>query len=346
MKRIILFAGVVLLMWGCRSGSDFKTVDDITESVELKGSLISPEIIYNGTKVKTAGIDKVLPHNNDELVLVNFSEKSVYIAGLDLKVKKKLYLRDKYESMLRDRLFDAFINKDTLFLADNSMSIKKVNLNNGTMETIPLKGMIYFSQPYHLTFGQDGNYIYTFVCFPNTVKDKVAGDFVCGSVFTPKGEMVKLIPLQKDLFTHEAITKDNAMCLVDGNRIYLTLELEKNALILDSDFNKIDQKALYINKDWRKPQTNGKQFSAYIINNQPLVKFKDKFIQWPPAGNVENKSRLVVYDKDFNPLKKIFLAGTEKTSFYNYTAVGDNLVVYSAGRNGDENIYIYDLKNL
>lgn len=347
MKNLIFVFIACLIISGCKSTSDsFKTVDEISKQENLKPELKSAEIIYNGTKTALSSIDKALPYNQTEFVLVSYGEKSVYITGFNLVVKKKIYLKEKYEALLHERIFDAFINKDTLFIADNSMSIKKVNLITGEMVKIPLTGMTYFSQPYYLSFAPNGNYIYTFNCFANTTKDKIkTGDFVCGAVFTPKGKIIEQLAVPKDVFSHEAILRDRALCVPDGDRFYLCFEMEKNFLLLDSKFGRTDQKSFYINNDWHKPQISGKQLSAYIINTQPFEIYKDRIVHWPPPGNKEMLGRLVVYDKDFNPLKKVYLADLQKTSFYSYIFSGDKLIVYSGGRNGDENIYIYDAKS-
>lgn len=345
-KTMVLLLAVVLLA-GCKSKSNsLQTVESITDQTELKLELKSNTLNYNGKKVETAFIDKALGYKEDQMVMVSFREKAVYITDLTLNVKKKIYLKPKYEAMMSEKPFDAFIKGDTLFIADISMSLKKLNLVTEEMTKTPLKGMKYFSQPYSMSFAENGNYIYTFNCFQNTTKDKVKGDYVVGAVFGPTGNFIEQIGVEKTVFEHEVIGRDKAFYTDAGSKKYIYFEMEKNVLMLDANNNKTDIKSLYVNKDWTKPVIKEKQLSAYIINTQPLVQYGDKFIHWPPPGKFEKKGRMIVYDSNLEPVKKVYLAGIEKAAFYSYFTCGNKLVVFSNNRNGDDNIYMYDIKGL
>lgn len=348
MKNFICILLLAAALTACKPGaSSFDTVESIQQQSELNCEATHDKLNYDGRKIETSMIDKTICYNNNELVLVSFKEKAVYITDIQLNVKKRIDLRIKYSKILTFSLFNAFLNKDTLFLADNSMSIKKLDLTTGEMKMIPLKGMVYFSQPYYMSFQKNGNYIYTFNCFLNTTKDKVkTGDYVVGAVFTPDGNLADHITAPKDIFEHDAIGKDKAFYSEFNGKHYLYFEMAKNILILDSLNNKIDRKSLYLNKDWTKPVNKGKQLSAYIVNTQPLTPYKNMFIHWPPPGNIETRARVVIYDQEFKPIKKVYLNGLDKIAFYSYVVCGDKLVVASDGSNGDPKVYIYDLKGI
>jgi hypothetical protein len=347
MKKITFVLLAVVLLAGCKNHSNsIQTVESITAQTELKQELKSNRLNYNGAEVETALIDKALSWKDNALVFVSFREKAVYIADLTLNVKKKIFLKKKYDAMFNDKPFDAFINGDTLFIADNSMSLKKLNLVTEEMTKTPLRGMQYFSQPYYMSFAKNGNYIYTFNCFPNSTKDKVKGDFVVGAVFGHNGSLVEQIGVDKDVFDHDLISRDIAFYTEAGDKHYIYFEMEKNVLLLNADNNKTGIKSLYVNKDWNKPVFKNKQLSAYIVNTQQFVPYGDKFIHWPPPGNIEKKGRVVIYDGNVEPVKKVFLAGLEKTAFYSYFTCGDKLIVFSNNRNGDDNVYMYDLKSM
>ncbi len=348
MKNLIWILFLLLITTACGVNSDsVKPVDDIKTRTELNAVLKTDRLNYEGKITGTSLIDKVFPYKDSSLILISFGEKTIYFTDLHLNASKRIDLRAKYGAQLPAQIYNAFLNKDTLFFADNSYSIKKLNLISGEFKEIPLNGMIYFSKPYYLSFSRNGDLVYTFNCFTNTVKNKIKeGDYIGGAIFKPDGNLKKQLALTSDLFDHDVIGKDIPFYSEFGSRKYIYFEMCRNVLILDSLDNRIALKSFYVNKDWTKPVFQDGQVSSWVVNNQPMVEYKDRLIQWPPPGNYEKRGRVVIYDMNMNPLKVVYLNGLEKSAFYTYTVSGNTLIVFSENRNGDSNLYEFDLSKI
>lgn len=346
-KPLCLLAALLIMLAGCKDSAEtFKTIDEIAKTSELKPELTSASLNYGGNLIKSGRLSKVLPLK-EGFLFFSFPEKAAFVCDYSLNVKKKIQLTAKYTKELSERIFDVFINGDTLFICDNSMSIKKVNLPKEELSEIPLKGMTYFSQPYYLGFTKEGHYVYTFNPLINTTKDKIpGGDLVVGAVFSPGGVLQRQIAVNKDLFSHTAAGKDMAIYSELGNKRYLCFRLDKNIVSLGGDFSSAGKAEFYLNKEWSAPKVVNKKFAAYVVNHQQLQNYKDWFIHRPPAGKNSAGAGLVIYDAEFNPLQRVSLPDLNSASDYSYSVSGNKMAVFSESSTGNKNIYIYDLTKL
>jgi hypothetical protein len=178
----------------------------------------------------------------------------------------------------------------------------------------------------------------------NSVKDKVKGDYVWGSVFDPDGRQTQALGSDKEIFDHDLAGFESAYYSEFGSSKYVCFAHSKNIIELEPKFVKA---GIYTNKGWSKPHMGeNKTFSAFTLNYQRLVNYKNYFLIPALPEKPGSAARLVLYDSGFNPVKIIELKGVQESYWYYITITGDNMVLYNKNSSSDPSFYLFDLSKL
>lgn len=337
---VILVCGIV----SCNNRNSSMTLDDLSDSVNLKLLNSSTNITLNGKKVEAWGIDYILPYKND-IVAVNKTEMLIYVVDLSFNVKKKYAMKNEYEYLFKDRIFNAVIGSDTLYIFNYAKKALKVDLTTGNAGPISLDQAQIIRLPFRAGINKTGNYVLTHTgIIKNEYFQLEDGLCVVGYEINPQGNLVKRITVPNEVFGHEYVNEDQVLYSeVCGNNL-LYFQFSNNIAVLDSQYKVKEVKTFLIGADWRKPNKDEKKgFNSSVSNFQEIVQYKNYILQWPACGKTKEKAKIIVYDLNINAIKKLFMPELKNKVYYNYFVVGDNLVVYSCGNNPDTTIYVYDL---
>jgi hypothetical protein len=330
---------LVFVAAGCKKNELF--ISDIKEKVEIGYALRIDSL--KGLVNINSEINQVLSYKNN-LLLFDHRNKTAYLSDMKFRITKKFELAKDYEKLFTGKITDVFILRDTLFIGDDTYTIKKLDLTTGRIKSLPLKINLFQNFPFTLTVNADGVITTSFGCMANSVKDKVKGDFVWGSVFDPNGQQIQALGSAKDLFGHNYLGSETAYYSESDNNKYVCFAYSKNILQLAPTEN---QHQLYTNKEWTAPNIGKrKTLSAFIMNYQKLVKYKKYFLIPALPEKTGAPARIVVYDLEFNPVKVVELKEVQESYWYYITVSGDNMILYHKDSNTDRAFYLFDLSKL
>lgn len=339
MKKCFLMLLLIFIASGCKQKDLFIT--DIKEKAGIEFTFKADSL--KGLVSNSSEIDNVLSYKNN-LLLFDNRHKAAYLSDAKFNIIKKYELGKDFGKIFTSKISDVFLLQDTLFIGDDTYVIKKLDLTTGKVKSLPLKVNLFQNFPFTLFVSKTGEIITSFRCMTNSVKERVKGDYVWGSVFNPAGKQIRALASEKDLFEHDLIAYETAYYNEFDNAGYVCFAYSKNIMQLGGNETK---HMLYTNKDWTKPDIGkNRTLSAFTMNYQKLVKYKNYFIIPALPEKVGMPARFVLYNSDFTAAKVIELKGTKESYWYNLTIAGDSLVVYSKNYGTDPAFYLYDLSRL
>lgn len=338
MRKYLIFLSLISLLVGCKKNE--LSLTDIKNRVEIDYTYKINSL--KGLAKPSSEINQIVSYKNN-LILFDYRYKTAYISDLKFNIINKYDLTKDYEKLFNGKISDLFLLEDTLFIGDDTYIIKKLDMTNGKVKSLPLKINLFQNFPFSLFVNSSGEIITSFRCMFNNSKDRAKWDYVWGSVFDRSGKQIDALGSNKEMFDYDLIGFDHAYYNEYGNYKFVCFAYSKNVIQLNSENTKF---TLYGNKGWTKPHYGpNKTFSAHTMNYQKLVKYKNYFLIPALPEKAGLPTCIVVYDLLFKPVKIIELKKMPESYWYDITLSGDNMILYTKSGAADPAFYVFDLTN-
>ncbi len=281
-------------------------------------------------------VDDIVKYDSSKIIIVEGSQKKLYITDLNLKILKEISFKDK-DFLFRGRIFSATLHNNKIYLVDNSFTIKVLDLSSKKISTIEyFKGDMHKQLAFsieNISFLNDTIFVASLRINPDFIKR--GKDFVIGNKYNINGNLISEFKVnEKEMGYNEYFFNSRSYEEVSyvaklANKVIFSFEISKKVCLFSQTGKLKTIISLEVDKNvWQEPHKDEiGNYASTVTMHSLEVNNKNVFYAFP--GGLGECLTIVKYDTNFHPISYFYLNGSIGGVSYVVKFIGNKFFVYS-----------------